>query len=324
MSKDKSRSCHDVAHLNPLTNVPTKHQFPIPYSFQDIVRTRLYRSRSLWEGQRSNQGHTMTLHTYTPKQCPYQVSTSYTLRFPRYSPDKIFKLKVTLARSKVKSRSHHDVAHLQPLTNVPTKYQLPTPYSFQDIVRTRLYRSRSLWEGQRSNQGHTMTLHTYTPKQCPYQVSTSYTLRFPRYSPDKIFKLKVTLARSKVKSRSHHDVAHLQPLTNVPTKYQLPTPYSFQDIVRTRLYRSRSLWEGQRSNQGHTMTLHTYTPKQCPYQVSTSYTLRFPRYSPDKIFKLKVTLARSKVKSRSHHDVAHLQPLTNVPTKYQLPTPYGF
>ena len=27
---------------------------------------------------------------------------------------------------------------------------------------------------------------------------------------------------------------------------------------------------------------------------------------------------------RSHHDVAHLQPLTNVPTKYQLPTPYGF
>ena len=31
---------------------------------------------------------------------------------------------------KVKSRSDHDVAHLQPLTNIPTKYQLPTPYSF--------------------------------------------------------------------------------------------------------------------------------------------------------------------------------------------------
>ena len=27
---------------------------------------------------------------------------------------------------KVKSRSHHDAAHLQPLTNVSTKYQLPT------------------------------------------------------------------------------------------------------------------------------------------------------------------------------------------------------
>ena len=38
-----------------------------------------------------------------------------------------------MARSKVKSRSHYDVAHLHPLTNVPTKYQLPTPYGFRDI-----------------------------------------------------------------------------------------------------------------------------------------------------------------------------------------------
>ena len=131
----------------------------------------------------------------------------------------------------------------------------------------------------------------------------------------------MTTARSKVKSRSYHDVAHLQLLTNVPTKDQLPIPYGFQDIAWTRFYRSRSLQQGQRSNQGHTMTLHTYTPQKCPYQVSTSYTLRFPRYSLDKI--LKVTTARSKVKSRSDHDIAHLHPLTNVPSKYQLPTPYG-
>ena len=65
--------------------------------------------------------------------------------------------------NKVKSRSHHDVAHLHPLTNVPTKYQLPTPYGFRDIARTRFYKSRSLRQGQRSNQGQTMTLHTYTP-----------------------------------------------------------------------------------------------------------------------------------------------------------------
>ena len=45
---------------------------------------------------------------------------------------------------KVKSRSHHDVAHLHPLTNVPTKYQLLTPYGFRDIARTRFYRSKSL------------------------------------------------------------------------------------------------------------------------------------------------------------------------------------
>ena len=64
---------------------------------------------------------------------------------------------------KVKSRSHHGAAHLQPLTNVPTKYQLPTPYGFRDIARTRFYRSRSLRQGQISNPGQTMTLHTYTP-----------------------------------------------------------------------------------------------------------------------------------------------------------------
>ena len=34
---------------------------------------------------------------------------------------------------KVKSMSHHDAAHLQPLTNVPSKYQLPTPHSFREI-----------------------------------------------------------------------------------------------------------------------------------------------------------------------------------------------
>ena len=106
---------------------------------------------------------------------------------------------------KVKSRSHYDIEHLHPLTNI--------------------------------------------------QVSTFYTLPFLRYSPNKILQVKVTTARSKVKSRSHHDVAHLQPLTNVPTKYQLPTPYRFRDIAQTRFYRSRSLRQGQRSNQGQTMTL---------------------------------------------------------------------
>ena len=57
-----------------------------------------------------------------------------------------------MARSNVKSRSDHDVTHLHLLANVPTKYQFPTPYGFQDIARTRFYRSRSLQQGQRSNQ----------------------------------------------------------------------------------------------------------------------------------------------------------------------------
>ena len=46
------------------------------------------------------------------------------------------------------ARSDHDVAHLHPLTNVPSKHQLPTPHGFQDIARTRFYRSWSLWQGQ--------------------------------------------------------------------------------------------------------------------------------------------------------------------------------
>ena len=68
--------------------------------------------------------------------------------------------------SKVKGQSvsHHDMAHLKPSTDVPTKYKLPTPYSFQDIARTRFYRSSSLRQGQRSNQGDTMMLHTYYPQ----------------------------------------------------------------------------------------------------------------------------------------------------------------
>ena len=37
--------------------------------------------------------------------------------------------------SKVKGQSvlHHDMAHLKPSTNVPTKYQLPTPLTVSKI-----------------------------------------------------------------------------------------------------------------------------------------------------------------------------------------------
>ena len=64
---------------------------------------------------------------------------------------------------KVKSRSHHDAAHLQPLTNGPTKHQLPSPYGVRDLARIRFFSSRPLQQGQRSNQGQTIMLHIYTP-----------------------------------------------------------------------------------------------------------------------------------------------------------------
>ena len=45
--------------------------------------------------------------------------------------------------------SQNDAAHLQPITNIPTKYQLHTPYGFQEIAQTRFYKSRSTRQGQR-------------------------------------------------------------------------------------------------------------------------------------------------------------------------------
>ena len=93
------------------------------------------------QDQRSNPGHTMTLHTYNTR-----LMSLPNINFqPPYG---FRKVKVTTTRSKVKSRSDHDVLHLHTLANVPTKYQLPTPYGFRDIAGTRFYRSRSLQQGQ--------------------------------------------------------------------------------------------------------------------------------------------------------------------------------
>ena len=118
-----------------------------------VIRERCLKYGRWTHFSRSKRSHRDAhIHLHTPpNQCPYQVSTFYTLWNPRNSPDKIFYVKITTARSKVKSRSHHDEAHLHLLTCVPTKYQLPTPYGFRDIARTRFYRSRSLQQGQRSN-----------------------------------------------------------------------------------------------------------------------------------------------------------------------------
>ena len=129
-----------------------------------VIRERCLKyGRCTHFGRAKRSHHDEHIHLQTPpNQCPYQVSTFCTLWNPRNSPDKILSVKVTTTRSKVKSKSHHDEAYLHLLTNVPTKYQLPIPYCFRDIARTRFYRSRSLQQGQRSNQGHIMMLHTYT------------------------------------------------------------------------------------------------------------------------------------------------------------------
>ena len=53
---------------------------------------------------------------------------------------RFFKVKVIPARSKVKSRLNYDEAQPHILTNVPTKYELPTPYGFRDMAQTRIFK----------------------------------------------------------------------------------------------------------------------------------------------------------------------------------------
>ena len=111
--------------------------------------------------------------------------------------------------------------YIQTLINVPTKSQPSTPYKIQEMAWTTVqtYGHCDKVKGQINITPRCCT--PITSKQCPYQVSTSYTLWFPRYCHNKILQVKVNTARSKVKSRSHHYILHLQPLTNVPSKYQL-------------------------------------------------------------------------------------------------------
>ena len=126
--------------------------------------------------QKSNQGYIMTLNTpTTSNQCPYQGLTSYTLQFARYKPDKILKVKVTTEMSKVKSRSFHDVGYSKLPTNVPTKYQLPTPYSFNDMAWKIFYRPRSKVQSMPHHAGPHLHLQINVPTK--HQLPTAYSFQ---------------------------------------------------------------------------------------------------------------------------------------------------
>ena len=80
-----------------------------------------------------------------PNQCPYQGSTFYTLRNTRNGPNKILKLIVTMTRSKVKSRSHHGVAHpkqgpYQVTTSCTLQFQR---YCSDNILKVKVTTARS-------------------------------------------------------------------------------------------------------------------------------------------------------------------------------------
>ena len=121
-------------------------------------------STYLSDRRNMSPGNTMTLHTEIPNQCPYQVKTSFTLQFPRYNPEIFLSSRSNLCHF-ITLQNHIP----QPMST--TNYEVPTPYSFQDITQ------------RRSHQGHTMTLHTYIPQPMFPPSVTSYTLQFLRYTP---------------------------------------------------------------------------------------------------------------------------------------------
>ena len=110
---------------------------------------------------------------------------------------------MTTARSKVKSRSHYDVAHVHLLTNVPTEYLLLTPYTFRDMAHTIFYRSRSK---VKSRSHHDVAhVHPLTPS-----IKFLHLIRFSRSS---------SLWQGQRLNQGHirRQVAHIHHLMNVPT-----------------------------------------------------------------------------------------------------------
>ena len=57
--------------------------------------------------------HYNTAYLQLPIRYPCVGSTYNTLQFQRYSQD-LFKFRITVIRSEVKPKSHHDIAHLHP------------------------------------------------------------------------------------------------------------------------------------------------------------------------------------------------------------------
>ena len=117
-----------------------------------------------------------------------------------WSGQDFFKIKVITARSKVKSRSNYDEAQLHFLTNVPTKYELSTPYGFRNMARRRFFKvkvimarskvkSRSIYD--------VAQLYTLTNVPTKYQLPTPYGFR--DMAQTRFSKVKVIMARSKVK-----------------------------------------------------------------------------------------------------------------------------
>ena len=115
---------------------------------------------------------------------------------------------------------------------------IATPYGCRDTARTRYYRSRSLHQGQWSNQGHTTMLHIYTTQPMSLSSINFLHLTVSEIQPgqDIIGQGHYGNVKGQIKVTPWYWTPTQHP-TNVPTKYQLPTPYGFQDTAQTRFYK---------------------------------------------------------------------------------------
>ena len=102
--------------------------------------------------------------------CPYEVSTSYNLRFPWYRPDKI--LKGQGYNSKIKGQIKVTPWHYISTTpnqgpqQTSTFYTLEVPrYNPDNILKVKVTMAKST-----ANQGQVIILHAYTPQPRPHQV----------------------------------------------------------------------------------------------------------------------------------------------------------
>ena len=167
---------------------------------------RSRRSRKLSHTQTSvpcgtlNQGHIMTLHTYTS-----QPITRTEINFQHFTDSKILlqvkmlQVKGTMPRS---NQGHTIILH----TYIPLSMSQPSTM-YQLMV----------------SQGQTEQDFKIKIIPCPC------TLTNPNQFQDKILKIKVTMTRSEVKSMSC-----LHPPTSVTMKHELPIPSSFCNLAWTR------------------------------------------------------------------------------------------
>ena len=173
---------------------------------------------------------------------------------------------------------------------LPMPYQVSplTPYGFWNITQTIFYKSRSL---QLSND----VIHLHRPINVPTKFNFLHFSASREKSPWQDFKTQSHFGR--VKGQIKDQIITWQTCSGYEMSLQI---YNFLHLGlniynSNNIYiRSRSLRQGQNLNKGYIM----WVTCSWPMALSTSYTLKFLRYSPDKLLKFKVTTVGSKQKTK--------------------------